>query len=628
MFCILFFLSTLRAAEPKVVVSARVDIVDVTGVEWLHLAESSKSSLQTYTNEWWDTLPVLRQIETFPQASDAELQREADRMLNWYIDQGWRDATVSYGWVPYKSQPFLRAPKGREPVQAKFSIFLGGDWTLTNVSIKGLSHDEESVSMPSIPIMPRSWNRSVQQGINKEIRRELGKRGFANPSIHWQSTSTDEREVELEAFVEWGERYTFGTVEIVDDEAEPWDILRTSLTGKEYDETLVEKLEHRVLQLPSVADAEVSTILNEDNYTVSVVVQATRNTKRQLKGVGGLTTQATTWAFDGGLQWTVLNHRAPSLSLKGRHTLGYRAFPNQGDFSHRGWGTHHQLEGAWAAFPTQGIQILTRGYGWSDLQMGYQEQVLMGEFGLRWLPNQRWTVDLTQGWTTHQFSNVAGQSEIFERWFGQTGLGLGVETVDVSLLSTWDIPNISFVQLELTPVGMMNGSSYQRFHFQGEVHRQRDRWLWRNRAEFGVLRWMAEPVSTLHGRFFLGGGHSLRGWSYNKVHPPGYDGQFFDVNVGGDKVLFLSSEVQYTLVSGYRLLTFVDVGRVWERWDDPMPWTDLQPSTGLGFVMPTMVGDVAFIEAVGLYRDTDLLNPPNRFVFHCILVRELGAQSL
>ncbi len=626
----LFFVSMVNpsVATPSVVVSTQVEIVDVTGVEWLHLAETSKESLKVYANDWWDTLPVLRQMEAFPVLSDLTLQREAERMLSWYIDQGWRDATVSYEWEPYQSKFFLRAPRDVEPVQAKFSILLGGEWTLTNVSINGLSQEGESLSLSKIPSMPCSWNRSVQEDISTELRRELGKRGFANPSIHWQSISSDDRQVELEAFVEWGQRYTFGAVEIVDDEGMPWDILRTSLTNKEYDTALLERLEYRVSQLPSVADVQVHTKLNEEEHTVSVIVKATRNTKRELNIVGGLTTQATTWAFDGGAQWAILNYRSPSVSLSGRHTIGYRLFPNQQDFSHRGWGTHHELEGAWAAFPRQGIQFLTRGEGLSDLQMGYQEQVLMGEFGLRWLPNQRWMVDVTQGWTTHQFSSVAGESAMFERWFGQVGLGMDVEAVDFSILSTWHIPDISFVQLRVTPFGMMNSVPYDRIHFQGEVHRQRDRWLWRNRAELGMLRWKENPVSTLHGRFFLGGGHSLRGWSYNKVHPPGYDGQFFDVNVGGDKVLFLSSEVQYTLVSGYKVLTFLDVGRVWERWDDPMLWTELQPSTGVGFVMPTMVGDVAFIESVGLYRDTELLHAPNRFVFHCILVRELGAQSL
>ena len=76
------------------------------------------------------------------------------------------------------------------------------------------------------------------------------------------------------------------------------------------------------------------------------------------------------------------------------------------------------------------------------------------------------------------------------------------------------------MEVEVTPYGMINEVAFQRFHFNGEHHRQFDRWMWRNRAEIGVLRWAEEAPKTLHNRFFLGGGQSLRGWTYNKVHAP------------------------------------------------------------------------------------------------------------
>ena len=116
----------------------------------------------------------------------------------------------------------------------------------------------------------------------------------------------------------------------------------------------------------------------------------------------------------------------------------------------------------------------------------------------------------------------------------------------------------------------------------------------------------------------------MRGWGYNKVHVPNYPGKYFDVNIGGEKAMFVSTELQYTLVSDYRVLTFLDVGRVWAKWDDPMPWYEWYPSTGAGIIVPTMLGDVAVTGAIGIYRDSELLHNPNRFVFHSVLVRELG----
>ena len=96
------------------------------------------------------------------------------------------------------------------------------------------------------------------------------------------------------------------------------------------------------------------------------------------------------------------------------------------------------------------------------------------------------------------------------------------------------------------------------------------------------------------------------------------------MNLGGDKSLFLSSEVQYTVYPGYKLLTFVDVGSVLSEWDDPMRLSSMYASTGVGVIIPTMAGDVAFTEAVRLNRDVHFEHAPNRWVFHCILVRELG----
>ena len=39
-----------------------------------------------------------------------------------------------------------------------------------------------------------------------------------------------------------------------------------------------------------------------------------------------------------------------------------------------------------------------------------------------------------------------------------------------------------------------------------------------------------------------------------------------------------------------------------------MPWYEWYPSTGVGIIVPTMLGDVAVTGAVGIYRDSELLH--------------------
>jgi len=610
--------------DDPIVVNTKVKIVEDAGVEALYIAARSKEAFQYLQSDWWDVLPIMRQLEDFPVLDENLLSVEADNLLNWYIDHGWRDAVVSYTSTPYVGKPLFRGPRKYTSVVADFTVHLGTDWTLTSIELSGLQKDQESIEVVQNRTFPIAWDRQVQQDIEQDLRSQLGRLGYANPEVHWQSSIQGTTEILLAGHVEWGEPYTFGDIQIIDETGQPWELIRSNWSGTVYNLDKVDRMKHRIQELPSVASVTVKVVVDEERNLVDILYEATRNRKSSLKGLGGFTTQATTWAFDGGFGWELVSQTSPSLSLRGRHTLGYRTFPKGLDFSHQGWATNNLLESTWSLYPRSGVQLLTSGNALVDLQMGFQESVFSGEVGLRWIPNSIWTIDWTQEWTQHQYDNVQTQEALFHKWFGEGALLTDVHDVDVSIEARRHRSEKSFLQLKVVPWGQINGQTYQRAHLNVETHTVMDRWLWRNRLEVGALRWEDDSVKTLHNRFFLGGGQSLRGWSYNKVHPPGYTGEFFDVNVGGDKAVLMSTEVQYTLVSDWRLLTFVDVGRVWERWDDPMPLSQLQPSTGIGVVIPTMVGDVALTEAVGFYRDSDLLISPRRFVFHCILVRELG----
>lgn len=620
----MIFIALFTAGAEPVLVSSSVDIIDQSGLEWVHIAETSKESFEYLSTDWWSTLPIQNRFETFPEYSEELLSVEGDRLLQWYIDHGWRGAVVMYEVVPYQNRVLFPGPRNKEAYTVDFKVYLGEEWTLDEVYFHGLEKGRERIYQPNLPDFPIKWNRKVQDVVDENIRLQLGRRGYANPDIYWQSKIVGDTGLGLEAHVEWGEQYTFGTVQILNDEGEAWSLVQSRLSGRRYTPDKVNLLLHRLEGLPSVAAVDLQEHVDSENKEVDLVFTATPNNTRTIEGVGGFATQATAWAFNAGAQWEIRNRRSPSVLISGRHTAGYRTFPQWFDLSHDGWAMHHQLESIWALVPKYGVNFLAKGDALWDLQMGYQEQVLQGEVGLRLIPHPYWTLDWTYGWNRHRYDPVISQQAMFDRWFGDTKLEDEALTSETSIVVRRVKPGHALLEIDAIPYGMINGANFQRLHVKSENHTYKNRWLWRNRMEFGVLRWTEDAPKTLHNRFFLGGGVSLRGWGYNKVHVPNYQGKYFDVNIGGEKAALLSTELQYTLVSEYRVLTFLDVGRVWEKWDDPMPWYEWYPSTGIGVILPTMLGDVALTGALGIHRDAELLHNHNRFFIHCVLMRELG----
>ena len=194
-------------------------------------------------------------------------------------------------------------------------------------------------------------------------------------------------------------------------------LLQSTLSGKKYSTDKIDLLHHRLEELPSVAAVHLQEYVDSDRQQVNLIFTATPNNTVRLK-VGGFATQATAWAFNGGFRWEIRNKRSPSVLISGRHTGGYRTFPQRFDLSHDGWAMHHQLESIWALLPKYGVNFLARGDALWDLQMGYQEEVLEGELGLRLIPHPYWTLDWTYGWSRHHYAAVSTQQAMFERWFG------------------------------------------------------------------------------------------------------------------------------------------------------------------------------------------------------------------
>ena len=89
------FICSLAHANP-VIVSSSVEISEVTGLEWVHTAELVERVFEHLTFDWWTTIPIMHRLEDFSGIFYELLSIEGDRLLQWYVDHGWRDAVVTY----------------------------------------------------------------------------------------------------------------------------------------------------------------------------------------------------------------------------------------------------------------------------------------------------------------------------------------------------------------------------------------------------------------------------------------------------------------------------------------------------------------------------------------------------
>ena len=88
-------------------------------------------------------------------------------------------------------------------------------------------------------------------------------------------------------------------------------------------------------------------------------------------------------------------------------------------------------------------------------------------------------------------------------------------------------------------------------------------------------------------RYYLGGASSVRGFRQNSLGPQGADGSV----LGGDRLLFLSTELRYLIEDSVTISTFVDAGNAYLR---GLEENELRVATGFGARFLSPVGPVGF----------------------------------
>jgi hypothetical protein len=367
-------------------------------------------------------------------------------------------------------------------------------------------------------------------------------------------------------------------------------------------------------------------VIQAEKKEVDVLVRLEPIEDWGFEPIVGVASEATTWAVDLGGEW---KFKSEKYSLSGQHEIGYRNYPQlkDVDFSHQGLTTWQELEFSHPIFLSLTGEWFVEGQGIVDAQIGYQDILLRTALGLRWLPTLNWRLESSLVWQHHSYLPMLGKEQMFQKWFGDGSLQEQIIQPEFSLNLAYLNSERSWMEFNLTPVALCDDVLLSSYYFRSEARIPFGDWTLRSRLQQGAVVWHGDAVNSLHNRFFLGGSSTVRGWAYRRLRIPDDESEVFDISRGAERMGMASLEFQYEFIPTFSALTFVDVGRIWDR---PPPGEGglsnlpkLLPSIGIGFLFPSPVGDVILAPAWQLL-DADVKHAPPRMTTHFYISRRLG----
>lgn len=601
---------------------ARVTIIDR---DLPRLELEAQSRLLFSSSNWWDRLPVFRNLTDFTTYTAANIFQEKQLLMQYFMNLGYRDVQIHEVVSEYQGRGLQKGPRDKRSVVVNYSVQLGEIWTVSTISISGLN---SGTVLSSVPTAPVHFSSRLQTDIHQEVLEILAQEGYAHPRLSWEITEKEGQELEFSLLVEPQQSFTFGRIEF-----QTWDgrrhrpfLQEYQWSGRRYEPKKLTLLQNKLLSLSLYEKVEIQELRYPDLATIDVLVRLQPVAKWRLSPVILVSSESTTWSLDAGIRW---RWRTEILSLSGRHQVGYRNYPQLQfmDFSHQGLATRQEVELARPIFSSLTGEWFVHAEGIAESQIGYQETLLNGSIGLRWKPSSRWSLASAFAWQQHNFLSMVGKEELFGRWFGEQGFAEDVEQPSLTVGLEYLRPKLLWMEFALTPVAWCNGSRLSSYLFRMEARSAHGRWTIRPRLQQGAVLWYDQPVDSLHNRFFLGGSQTVRGWIYRGLKSPDDQSQNFDLARGGERMGMASLELQHQVVPSISILGFFDVGRVWERTEDGRDeWNNFPeflPSAGFGASVTSPAGDLTLAPAWQL-KDSKLKYAPPKMVFHVYVTQELG----
>lgn len=624
LFWILFVIGRIALAQEIVLVDSVIEIVDH---EKPILELEAKDSLLFSSSDWWEKLPIFRDISAFESHTHEKVFRETQLLWKFFVDQGYRDVEISTSVLPYQGKGLRRGPRDKDCVLVYYTVSLGQLWTVEQILILGLKEGQSlnvNLELDNAVV----FSRKLQEKAEAAILEELRENGYANVDVSWQSRVTGDHQLSLEAIVSLNEQFEFGSIAFL-----TWDgrvykpfFDEYQWMGERYDPRRIRALDNKLDSLSLYGKVETEEVIQAEDKEVDVLVRLEPIEDWDLEPIVGVASEATTWAVDLGGRWTF---KAKEYSLFGRHEVGYRTYPQleEFDFSHQGLTTWQELEISHpiASFLTG--EWFVEGQGIVEAQIGYQDILLRTALGLRWLPTLHWRLDTGLAWQHHSYLPMIGKEQMFQKWFGDDGLVEQVIQPEISFNLAYLNSEYTWMELKLTPIALCNDAFLSSYYFRSEARIPFGRWTLRPRLQQGAVAWHGDRDNSLHNRFFLGGSSTIRGWAYRRVRIPDDESEVFDISRGAERMGMASLELQYEFLSTFSVLSFVDAGRIWDA--PPSGEGEFRnlpkflPSVGIGLLFPSPVGDIILAPAWQLL-DADVAHAPTRMTTHLYLSRGIG----
>jgi outer membrane protein assembly factor BamA len=610
------------------------------------IALEAREELEFSDTQWWEMLPILRLFGEQEEWHPTKVEIDSAYIQQWFFDQGWRSVSVEAVVKPFSGKPFIRPPINKEGILVEYNVELGERWELDSVRVQGI--DFMPLKLNSIPNNTVYWTLETQNKISTEIRQKMGQIGYADIEVFWHAINLEEHKIQLICVVSLNPKYKFGILEYEDmSHIQPQRIERqfpeNYLLGQQYNINQINRIIHRLQEMPYYESIEVSPRINRDSHEVDLLIRVWPADSWNVKPVIKAATEATTYALSGGLTWEHNLAKVKGMSLSGSHDFGYRNFPqfdiqyktpiqNWFDIKYHGFTTNNSIKLSNALFPLRGTSNYIIANGGVNAHFGYQEMNINFKTGLHWDFQSWMNFDAGIGYTTYSYFPMLNQQVLFDKWFYDEGLTKEVSQPETFFNLEIREEELGFIKLQTVPIGWSNGNTFSKLYLSSE-----GKWIWNKlsfhpRVQGGMSYWWNEREVSLANHFFLGGGKSVRGWGYRRLNSPLYDGKQEDIQPGGEIMLMSSIEFRYELLPEYLLFFFVDAGRVWDRILDQTDQNgdvissgvhlhQLLPSFGLGLMAPTFVGNTAISGAWQLRNENELLYPPPRFSLHFSIIR-------
>ena len=585
---------------------------------------------------WWHLLPFSAWVQPLASLDDAILDEDRQRLEDWWVDQGWLDASVIVEVKPSDRKcPSLGGdPCGQDVV---FRVTQGPRVTV-RATLEGVEPNApKGLATLDALLPPEGGAERARLAYHRDLMQtRLEGLGYAAATVDWRIDRAGEEGTVVYS-IDPGPRLTYGDIQVQGPSDRPARAIQRSIEraapeGARWNGDALRKTGDPIANLPGVAGVSFEPGLPEDGKT-PVLIGLELEPPHSLSPLVIAGAQGATLSGAVGFDWLHHGRVGRWVTSHVRALAGARAIPVEDlteDWLRGNLGPTLDVQAStrMPVFPSGRAVVQIAGDTLRDVRRGYQSMEHRLSAGVGWDTDQL-QINASGVFDLRTYGHSPGQREVHDRWFGP-GQDLDEHTrwVYPSTSLTFhtldrDVDPKSGVRLQgtLAPWIPEGERTYRHAtaRLRGYQSLGSPRWTLAAHGALGLTRSDdGGPIRGLGLRHFLGGTDDLRGFTWRNVASPGnMHTDPWEVRVGGDTMAFGSLTARYRIHPDMTLGPFIEAGRVWELQTQKRPpsWSDLLSDVGLEVQAASPLGwvrgDVSWLPAAV----EDVGTPPPRFMW-------------